>query len=129
MLEMLSIIITSGVISIILFQSLVIAPDINRLLSKEIASKFLRHIWPKFFIVVFVLCLVNSVLMYFSLLIFSKEIFISLLNCGLMLFCFLITPTINRAKDQSNERLWRYLHILTILITLVVLIFNVYLIL
>jgi hypothetical protein len=78
---------------------------------------------------VFILCLVNSVLMYFSLLIFSKEIFISLLNCGLMLFCFLITPTINRAKDQSNERLWRYLHILTILITLVVLIFNVYLIL
>jgi len=129
MLEMLSIIITSGVISIILFQSLVIAPDINRVLSKEVASKFLRHIWPKFFIVVFVLCLINSVLMYFSLPIFSKEIFISLLNCGLMLFCFLITPTINRAKDQSNDSLWRYLHILTILITLVVLIFNVYLIL
>ena len=70
---MLSIIITSGVISIILFQSLVIAPDINRVLSKEIASKFLRHIWPKFFIVMFVLCLINSVLMYFSLLIFSKN--------------------------------------------------------
>ncbi len=129
MLETLSIIITSGVTSIILFQSFVIAPDINRKLSKESASKFLRHIWPKFFIVISFLCLINSVLMYFSVLIFSKEIFISILNCALMLFCFLITPTINRAKDQSNERLWRYLHILTILITLAVLIFNIYLIL
>lgn len=129
MLETLSIIITSGVTSIILFQSFVIAPDINRTLSKESASKFLRHIWPKFFIVMSFLCLINSVLMYFSVLIFSKEIFISVLNCALMLFCFLITPTINRAKDQSNERLWRYLHILTVLITLAVLIFNVYLIL
>ena len=129
MLEKLSIIIASGVISLILFQSFIIAPDINKELSKKSASKFLRHIWPKFFIIISVLCLINSAVMYFGLLIFSKEIFISTLNCGLMLFCYLITPTINRAKDQSNVRLWSYLHILTILITITVLISNVYLIL
>ena len=129
MLEILSIIVTSGVIFLILFQSFVIAPDINKVIIKESASKFLRHIWPKFFVIIFVLCLINSAVMYFSVLIFSKEIFLSVVNAGLMLFCFLITPTINRTKDQSNDKLWRYLHILTILITLVVLIFNVYLIL
>ena len=58
----------SGVISgIILYQSLMIAPSINKLLSTQDASLYLRFIWPKFFIIVAVMSLIcGLVVIYFN---------------------------------------------------------------
>ena len=116
------------IVGIILFQSVLVAPAINKLVNSIDASTFLRFIWPKFFIIIaiislasFVLMIINShpnLLKYFS--------FISFL---LMLSCYLITPLINEAKDSLNEQLWTILHLSTIIITLVTLILNVLIIL
>ena len=116
------------IVGIILFQSVLVAPAINKLVNTIDASTFLRFIWPKFFIIIaiislasFVLMIINShpnLLKYFS--------FISFL---LMLSCYLITPLINEAKDSLNEQLWTILHLSTIIITLVTLILNVLIIL
>ena len=119
-------IISGLVIGIILFQSSIVAPAINKLVSPKEASILLRYIWPFFFIIIGILSLVtfllfnNSqarpILKYFSL---SSFLFMS--------FCYFIIPMINEAKDFSNDQLWISLHLTTIIMTLIV--FNLFIIL
>ena len=120
----LPLILSSLIVGIILFQSALIAPSINKLINTADASILLRFIWPKFFLIIaiislasFVICLIYSSLDFFKYLSFASFL--------LMLTCYLITPTINEAKDSLNEQLWTVLHLSTIVITLATLILNI----
>lgn len=119
-------IISGLILGIILFQSSLIAPAINNLVSSKEASILLRYIWPKFFIIIgslslFKFFLFNSnsqtspILKYLSL---SSFLFMS--------FCYFIIPTINEAKDFSNDQLWIKLHLATIIMTFIVFVFNLF---
>ena len=94
----------SGFISgIIVYQSLMIAPSINKLLNNADASLYLRYIWPKFFIIIGVL----SLLCFICISLFNSsqntaKIF-SILSTFLMLVCYLTIPYMNEAKDNLNE--------------------------
>jgi len=121
-MEHISLIISSAIASLILFQSLIVAPYINGLLKKEDASVFLRVIWPKFFAMIGTLGLLG-----FGAEILNSEILFSfffLSGSLMMLLCYLITASINKAKDNSKLSLWKLLHSLTIILTLAVLILN-----
>ena len=115
----------SGFISgIIIYQSLLIAPSINKLLSSEDASLYLRYIWPKFFIIIGVL----SLLCFVSILLFNTnqstaKIF-SIISTVLMLICFIAIPYMNQAKDSLNESLFMTLHLGSIILTIVTLLMN-----
>jgi len=114
--------VTSG---LILFQSFLVAPAVNKLLERKGASIFLRYIWPKFFLLISLLSLISFL---FELYINSSTIIIvfSFIVFILMLVCFVITPLINKAKDNSKKQLWTILHLGTVLITLIVLILNIF---
>ena len=121
-MEHISLIISSAIASLILFQSLIVAPYINGLLKKEDASVFLRVIWPKFFIMIGTLGLLG-----FGAEILNSEMLFSfffLSGSLMMLLCYLVTESINKAKDNSKLSLWKLLHSLTIILTLAVLILN-----
>lgn len=121
-MEHISLIISSAIASLILFQSLIVAPYINGLLKKEDASVFLRVIWPKFFVMIGTLGLLG-----FGTEILNSEMLFSfffLSGSLMMLLCYLITASINKAKDNSKLSLWKLLHSLTIILTLAVLILN-----
>ena len=115
----------SGFISgIIVYQSLLIAPSINKLLSSEDASLYLRYIWPKFFIIIGIL----SLLCFISISLFnsnqsSAKIF-SILSAVLMLVCYLAIPYMNQAKDSLNESLFMILHLGSIILTIITLLLN-----
>ena len=115
----------SGFISgIIVYQSLLIAPSINKLLSSEDASLYLRYIWPKFFIIIGIL----SLLCFISISLFnsnqsSAKIF-SILSAVLMLVCYLAIPYMNQAKDSLNESLFMILHLGSIILTIITLLMN-----
>ena len=117
--------ILSGFISgIIIYQSLLIAPSINKLLSSEDASLYLRYIWPKFFIIIGVL----SLLCFVSISLFNTnqstaKIF-SIISTVLMLICFIAIPYMNQAKDSLNESLFMTLHLGSIILTIVTLLMN-----
>jgi len=120
----LPLIFSSVIIGIILFQSVLLAPAINKLINATEASIFLRYIWPKFFIIISIISLSSFVLIIINSQqhLFKYFTFISFL---LMLVCYLITPLINEAKDSLNEQLWTILHLSTIILTLITLIFNI----
>ena len=115
----------SGFISgIIVYQSILIAPSINKLLSSEDASLYLRYIWPKFFIIIGIL----SLLCFISISLFnsnqsSAKIF-SILSAVLMLVCYLAIPYMNQARDSLNESLFMILHLGSIILTIITLLMN-----
>ena len=115
----------SGFISgIIIYQSLLIAPSINKLLSSQDASLYLRYIWPKFFIVIGIL----SLLCFICISLFNSnhntaKIF-SILSAVLMIISYLAIPFMNQAKDSLNESLFMILHFGSIILTIITLLMN-----
>lgn len=115
----------SGFISgIIIYQSLLIAPSINKLLNNQDASLYLRYIWPKFFIIVGIL----SLLCFICISIFnsnqSTAKILSIISAFLMLICYFAIPYMNQAKDSLNESLFIILHSGSIILTVLTLLMN-----
>ena len=123
MMKNLPLIISSIIVGIILFQSALVAPAINRLINAEDASVFLRYIWPKFFMIIAILSLTSFVVVVINS---NQNLYkyISLVSFVLMLICYLITPMINDAKDSLNDQLWTVLHLSTIILTFITLVIN-----
>jgi len=129
MIEGLISIISSIITGVILFQSLLIAPAVTKIINKKDSSKFLRFIWPKFFLIISCLSLINILLFFLLDLKNWTILYLNLSSFVIMLFCYLITPAINNLKDNSNEKIWSYLHFLTIILTIFTLIVNAIIIL
>ncbi len=122
-IENISIPIAAIVAALILFQSVFVAPAINKLLHKEQASVFLRYIWPKFFIIIGLLNLSGFIIELNPLQKINKYLFLS--SFIMMLVCYLVTPLINQAKDTSKNKRWVVLHFSTVLLTFIVLVLNI----
>ena len=117
--------IISGLITgIILYQSLMIAPSINKLLSTQDASLYLRYIWPKFFLIIALMSLVcGLILVYFNPDQNTAKIF-SFLSLFLMLVCYFMIPFMNNAKDSGSDTLFIILHAVSMILTLITLVIN-----
>ncbi len=115
----------SGFISgIIIYQSILIAPSINKLLSNQDASLYLRYIWPKFFIIIGIL----SLLCFICISLFNSnqstaKVF-SIISTLLMLICYIAIPYMNQAKDSLNESMFIILHSGSIILTILTLLMN-----
>lgn len=125
MVKHLPFLISGAITAMILFQSILIAPAINKLIPLKDASVFLRDVWPKFFLIIGILSLVSFMIILLGSLNQNIPKYLSVISCLLMGLCYVITPYINEAKDVSNEQLWTILHLATVLVTLVVLFLNV----
>ena len=105
-----------------------IAPSINKLLSPQDASLYLRFIWPKFFIIVAVMSLIcGLVIIYFNPIQNTAKIF-AFISLILMLVCYFSIPFMNDAKDSGNDTLFIVLHAGSMILTLATLIINILLI-
>ena len=111
--------------SIILFQSFFIAPSINKIFTTKEASKFLRYLWPKFFLIISILSTLSLIANYY--LGVEKNIvnYFMIICITFMLVCYFITPIINKAKDNSRNKLWTVLHLATVILTLITLVLNI----
>ena len=124
MLKIIPLINAGIIIGIVLFQSLLVAPGINELISTKEASIFLRFIWPKFFIVLGIISIISLIILTIKNKIQNLPKVFFIISFLLMLACYIITPFINEAKDTNNEILWSTLHLLTIFFTLITLVLN-----
>ena len=127
-LKLIPIILSGVIIGIILYQSLLIAPSINKLLSTQDASQYLRYVWPKFFIIIGVISLISWIL----ILNFSPDQntakIISIISFILMVICYVLIPYMNSAKDSANDTFFIFLHATSMILTLVTLLINIFLI-
>jgi len=111
--------------AIILFQSLFIAPSINKIITTKEASKFLRYLWPKFFIIISTLSTFSLIANYYLEIEKNMVNYFMIICVVLMFVCYFITPIINRAKDNSKNKLWTVLHLATVILTLITLVLNI----
>ena len=127
-LKHIPLLISGAIAGIILYQSIMIAPSINKLLSTQDASLYLRFIWPKFFLIIAVLSLIcGLILIYFNPEQNIAKIF-SFVSLFLMLVCYFMIPFMNEAKDSGNDTLFIILHAGSMILTLITLIINILLI-
>ena len=118
----------SGFISaVIIYQSVIVAATAFKSLERKQSSIFLRTIFPRFFKLIFVLgaltfvlCLISRASIY--------EYLVSLTTIVLSILCVSIIPLTNRYKDNNNEKMFGYLHTLSVLLTIIILFFNISLI-
>ena len=90
---------------LIIYQSAMIAPSINKLLSTQDASTYLRFIWPKFFLIIAFLSIVGGVIIFSNQdQSFAKIVFI--VSSVLMLICFFAVPFMNDARDSGKQNLF-----------------------
>ena len=124
MLKHLPLFITGIISGLIIYQSVMIAPSINKLLSTQDASTYLRYIWPKFFLIIAFLSIVGVIIIQFSNpdQSFSKIVFT--VSFSLMLICFFAIPFMNDARDSGKQNLFFILHAGSMIFTLVVLVIN-----
>jgi len=125
MIKNIPLLISAIISGLILFQSTLVAPAVNKLINSKEASVFLRYIWPKFFLVIALLSLFSFFAIIYQNNNQNLAKYFTLSSFVLMTICYAITPLINNAKDTSNEQLWVVLHLATILITLIVLVLSV----
>ena len=117
--------ISAIIIGLIIYQSGFIAPSINKIIDKENASIYLRFIWPKFFLIIAFLSIVSFIVIYF---LDENQLYPKYLSLGsfvLMILSYLLIPFINNARDSENNSLFFYLHLLSMILTLITLIVNV----
>lgn len=117
--------ISAIIIGLIIYQSGFIAPSINKIIDKDNASIYLRFIWPKFFLIIAFLSIVSFIVIYF---LDENQLYPKYLSLGsfvLMISSYLLIPFINNARDSENNSLFFYLHLLSMIFTLITLIANV----
>ena len=127
-LKLIPIILSGVIIGIILYQSLLIAPSINKLLSAQDASIYLRYVWPKFFIIIGAISLISWILILNFSPDQSTAKIISIISFILMVICYVLIPYMNSAKDSANDTFFIFLHATSMILTLVTLLINIFLI-
>ena len=120
--------ISTAICSVIIYQSILIAPLINKYLNTSDASILLRILWPKFFIVILILSLISIVFNFYNEVNFKKNFLFQIISIISMVICLILTPYMNELIDKGNIDFWIILHLSTITLTLVTLIVNLLLI-
>ena len=111
-----------------LFFSFVIAPVIFKVLDANNASKFVRKIFPHYYLInLVILSVAVLLLLYISSI--NLDFYITLIIAILFAFSlFILMPLINKLKDIKEERKFKYSHTLSVIINFIQIIGLIYLV-
>ncbi|MAW49263.1 MAG: hypothetical protein CMQ85_04075 [Gammaproteobacteria bacterium] len=128
-MELLIKIIPALVLGSMLFFSIAIAPKIFTVLSNEEAGKFVRSIFPTYYKYNGLQYLILTILMLYT----EKSgniLYISILILFLFIFSnYLLMPLINKSRDVNNQRRFKILHLMSVIINFLIIIFSIILLL
>ena len=117
--------IVSGVIcGIILLQTSVVAPSIFKYLDQNQTRDLLRAIFPKFFLFILLLASLSLAIGILNSVKFDIQTIIALLTVVLSLLCYIIIPSTNEAKDKNNQKKFKFLHNVSVISTVLILVTN-----
>ena len=111
-----------------LFFSFVIAPVIFKVLDANNASKFVRKIFPHYYLINLVVLSI-AVLLLFYISSINLDFYITLIITILFAFSlFILMPLINKLKDNKEGRKFKYSHTLSVIINFIQIIGLIYLV-
>ena len=110
----------SLVLGIIFAQVLLTAPVVFKVLDNQNASKFLRKIFPRYYLLLFLITLIALLI---SFLFFKDfDFYLALVATSFALLGYLIIPLTNSARDRGWDKLFKWLHNLSVFNTVVIMI-------
>ena len=104
----------------ILFQTSIIAPSVFKVLEPLQAKVFLRTIFPKLFNMLVVL----GALMLILFLLGKGNIYVAIITMLLPFICGRLVPATNKARDEGNDKMFKKLHTISVVLTVIVLLSN-----
>ncbi len=114
---------TSILLGIMLFFSFVVAPSTFRFLNEKYARKFIRGIFPLYYILNLSISLIVVMLItYLST--FGFKFYLMLSICILFFISnFFLMPVINKFKDEGKEKKFKISHFISVVINFLQIIF------
>ena len=110
----------SLVLGIIFAQVLLTAPVVFKVLDSQNASKFLRKVFPRYYLLLF---LITVVALLISFLFFKKlDVYMACVAVVFAILGYLIIPITNSARDRGWDKLFKWLHNFSVFNTLVIMI-------
>ena len=110
----------SLVLGIIFAQVLLTAPVVFKVLDNQNASKFLRKIFPRYYLLLF---LITILALLISFLFFEKfDVYAAFVATIFAFLGYIIIPLTNIARDRGWNNLFKWLHNLSVFNTLVIMI-------
>ena len=117
--------IVSGVIcGIILLQTSVVAPSVFKYLDQNQTRDLLRAIFPKFFLFILLLASLSFAIGVLNSVKFDIQTIVASLTVVLSILCYIIIPSTNEAKDKNNQKKFKFLHNVSVISTVIILITN-----
>ena len=114
-------------LGIMLFFSFVVAPVVFKVLNAENAKKFIRKIFPYYYLVNLLFLLI-VLMLFFYISSFQVDFYITLIITILFSFSlFILMPLINKLKDKKKLIKFKYFHGLSVVINFVQIIGLIYL--
>ena len=112
------ILITAAILSFMIFFPVVVATSVFTVLDEKQSSKFLRIFFPKYYLFGLVLSLTGLIIAIFDKNNMSLIVFL-LIIIGFLFSRQFLMPTINKAKDNNNEKKFNILHRVSVLINFI----------
>jgi hypothetical protein len=114
---MISLYLIAGIIGVMLFFSVVVAPTIFKALPQEWAGVYVRQFFPKYYFVLGFFCLIAGILANSNMLKTLTLICAFLFAISL----WFLTPSINKAKDENNIKKFNLLHSSSVALNIIIL--------
>ena len=111
------------IIGVIVYQTMFVAPTVFQTIDSKNTSKFLRKIFPKFFILIFILSALAILEAYYN----SRGntfYVIYMITSLFSILAFSLIPMTNKASDDNDKKKFKILHSLSVLLTIIILIIN-----
>ena len=111
------------IIGVIVYQTMFVAPTVFQTIDSKNTSKFLRKIFPRFFMFIFILGILAFLESYYN----SRGNTLYILYIVTSIFsltAFLLIPMTNKATDDNNKKKFKILHSLSVFLTIIILIIN-----
>ena len=119
MIEQVSIYLTAMILGIMLFFSFVIAPVTFTTLNEENARVFIRKIFPYYYNVNLAISLI-VLLIFFYLKEFSINFYLLLIIAILFAISnYILMPLINKFKDEKQDKKFKYLHFISVVVNFI----------
>ena len=125
MLGQFALYLTAIILGAMIFFSFVVAPITFKLLDEENSRKFIRGIFPFYYLLNLTLSFVASVLFFLNQ---NLSIDFSLMASVSVLFAisnFILMPMINKFRDNDEDKKFKISHLISVIINFIQLVFLV----
>jgi len=112
----------SLVLGIIFAQVLLTTPVVFKVLDDESASKFLRKIFPRYYLLILLISLISSLISYLWFEVI--DLYISLSISSLAFIGYVIIPITNLARDRGWDNFFKWMHNLSVVNTVLILLIS-----